>query len=228
VLAAAIFTAVHFGDFEVRRLSAQVDALEREKQQLRAFVERLSAARRVAQIDVVRQRPDDAGRPITSLLWQEVGPHGTFGKPLALEVVGRVVYFEAAVIKFEHERVGTGAEHGGASLAMFRRVFGDAQTPESAGSIAGLSRPAFADQPPDAFEIDLWKKFERFIDDPEFAKEYGIRIAQYEAPAVPLKAGEVWEISLDAAGGLNLRKIGRRSSLSPEPDFRVDRRGDNG
>ena len=51
-------------------------------------------------------------------------------------------------------------------------------------------------------------------DPAEFARiaaKYGIRVAQCEAPSVPLAPGQTWEVTLDAAGGLNVRKIGGRT-----------------
>jgi len=54
---------------------------------------------------------------------------------------------------------------------------------------------------------ELWKKFWRMADDPKLAAQYGVRIAQCEAPSVGVRPGQTWEVTLDAAGGMNLRKI---------------------
>jgi hypothetical protein len=58
-----------------------------------------------------------------------------------------------------------------------------------------------------AAEASLWARFWELVDDPELASEYGIRVAQCEAPAVRLQPGQVWEVTLDASGGLNVRKV---------------------
>lgn len=218
VIAAATFTAVKFGNLEARRLRAEVDQLQQERQRLQAYARRLSASRRVAQVDVVRQRVDDQGRIVSTLLWQEIGPDGTLGTPLAVEVIGELVYFESLVIKFELRFVGEGDPERGASLAMFRRIFGDCQAPESVLELDRSARPPYDSlQASAALHDQLWKRFWELVDDPELAAEYGVRVAQCEAPAVPLHAGQVWELALDAAGGINLRRIDGASCSTAMP-----------
>lgn len=174
-------------------------------------VRRLSANRRVAQVEILRQQPDDRGRTLTTLLWQEIGPSGTLGRPQAVEAFGTQIYIEALVIKFEPELVGQGDAARGASLALFRRIFGDQQPPESGAEVDRASRPPLTD-PREAEPLHdrLWSRFWEMVDDPRVAGQYGVRVAQCEAPSAPVRTGQVWEVSLDAAGGLNLRRIGTR------------------
>ncbi|MGD8451727.1 MAG: hypothetical protein PVJ57_07905 [Phycisphaerae bacterium] len=208
----AVFVAVQFGSYEVRQLQQEVSRLEQERQQLLTYARRLCASRRVAQVDVVRQREDRDGRTISTLLWQEIGADGTLGKPLALETIGRQVYFEALVIKFDPELVKEGDAERGTSLAMFRRIFGDRQAPESVDDIDRSARPPVLTGDAPALHDELWERFWELIDDPELAAKFGVRIAQCEAPSVLLKPNQIWEVTLDAAGGLNLRRIGTRES----------------
>jgi hypothetical protein len=211
----AVFTAVKFGSQEVRQLQNQVQQLQQERQKLVEYAGRLSATRRVAQVDVIRQYRDAAGNPVTAMLWQEIGPDGTLGHPLAVEATGSLVYFEALVIKFAQQYVGQGDPERGTSLAMFRRVFGDRQAPESAPDLDRAARPPVGNPGPSAaLEDELWAKFWNMIDDPQLAANYGVRIVQCEAPAVPVQPGQIWEVSLDAAGGLNLKRIGRTDSAA--------------
>jgi hypothetical protein len=208
VIAAATLTAVKFGSVEARRLRAEVDQLEQEKQRLQDYARRLSASRRVAQVDVVRQRVDREGQTVSTLLWQELGPDGTRGTPLAVEAVGDLVYFEALVVKFEPHLVGEGDPARGTSLALFRRIFGECQAPESVPDLDRTARPPIPDShQPSPLHDQLWRRFWEMVDDPQVAATYGVRVAQCEAPAVPLRAGQIWELSLDAAGGLNLRRL---------------------
>jgi hypothetical protein len=214
VIGTAAFVAVRFGAVEVRRLRGEVDELQQEKERLVEYAQRLSASRRVAQIDVVRQRVDERGRTVSTLLWQEIGAAGTVGKPLALEAVGDLVYFEALVIKFDSHYVAEGDRERGVSLALFRRVFGECQAPESVPELDRAARPPLADtEQHSPLHEELWQRFWDMVDDPQLATDYGVRVAQCEAPAVRLRAGQVWELELDAAGGLNLRQIRGSSSL---------------
>ncbi len=218
LIAAAVFTAVKFGGFEVRHLQQEVNRLEQERQKLVDYAQRLSSSRRVAQVDVIRQRVDENRHTVSTLLWQEIGPDGTLGKPVAVEAVGTLVYFDALVIKFDYQQVKEGDPERGTSLAMFRRIFGDQQAPESVPELDRGARPPINDpSKPSHLQSELWARFWDLIDDSELALRYRVRVAQCEAPAVPLKAGQIWELTLDAAGGLNLKKIGNRPISEATP-----------
>lgn len=120
------------------------------------------------------------------------------------------------VIKFDHRHVGEGDPERGTSLALFRRIFGDRQAPSSVPTLSTLS-PVHADEGPSSPEEYLWARFWSLVSDPVMAEQYGIRVAQCEAIAAPLQPDETWEVLLDAAGGVNLKKMG------PSPTSRLDR-----
>jgi len=205
---AGLFALLGYRGLEMRRLAAEVDRLEQERQELRQYVERLGASRRVAQINVLEQRIDAKGRIDTSVRFQEIAADGALGLPLEANLAGAMVYVEAAVIKFEPEFVAKGDPQRGSSLVMFRRIFGDQQSPQTGELIDQASRPPAADRgEATVFREHVWNRFWEFVDEPAIAADYGVRVAQCEAVAVPVKAGQVWELSLDAAGGLNLRRM---------------------
>lgn len=213
----AVLVAFTLSRQEVRQLNQKIDSLESERTELIEYARRLSASRRVAQIDVLHQRGGADGRVVTTLVWQEIGPSGILGKPVALEVFGQQVYFEALVIKFEPGLIGGGDPERGASLAMFHRIFGEQQAPESAPQLDRLSRPPLEDpRTSHPLHDKLWGMFWELVDRPDQAAQLGVRVAQCEAPAVRVKENEVWELRLDALGSLNLRKIGVRAA--PESD----------
>ncbi len=218
VVVVAVFTAVQFGNQQVRELNARVDELRIEKQKLIDYAQRLSATHRVAQIDVVSQRTDEQGRVVSNLLWQEFGPNGEVSRPVAVESIGKLVYVEALVLKFAMKHVGEGDAERGTSLALFRRIFGEDQAASTAVEFDRHARPPIDDPRRVNAERDrLWSQFWEFVDNPQLAEKLGIRVAQVEAPAVPMSVGQVWEVSLDAAGGLNLKRlpIDRRTASAP-------------
>jgi len=213
---AAVWALATFGGIELGRLKARISQLETEKKELQEFVRRLGASRKVAQADILSQQVDSGGRASTRLRWQEVSADGVLGRPLEFQVLGSLIYFEALVIKFEQRLVGEGDPQRGESLAMFRRVFGDRQPPESGYPLstgAVETSGAATDEKAD-FDRGLWKRFWDLVEDPALALHYGVRVAQIEAPAVPVKPGQTWEVSLDAAGGLNLRLVSKRKGPS--------------
>lgn len=209
---AALFAVSRLGIWEWVQLTQKVNQLEAEKVQLVEYAERLSASHRVAQINVISQSIDDFGQPITELRWQEIAPDGALGEPAEVSVFGKQVYVESLVIKFEHQSVGEGIEGKATSLAMFRRIFGDYQAPQSAPELDRFHPPP-VDSGKDTFAPGLWDRFWDMVDDPRVAARYGVRVAQCEAPSVPMAAGQIWELSLDAAGGINFRRMDDGKSI---------------
>ncbi len=215
VTATAVLIPVYLRTLEVRRLAAQVDALEQQRQELRDYVRRLSATRRVAQIDVIDQHSDQRGQAVSAIVWHEIGRDGVLSDPQTVEVVGDLMYVEAAVIKFDHDAVAKAEPEKGGSVAMFRRIFGDRQIAALVPDLSQASQPAAGGEASgEPFETRLWDLFWRLMGDPKLAEHYGVRVAQCEAPAVRIKSGQIWEVTLDAAGGLNLRLIGERKEMT--------------
>lgn len=198
------------------QLAARVDQLESDKTRLEEYVQRLTATRRVAQVNVLDQYRDEMDRTVTRLLWQEIAADGLLAPPIEIEAIGRLVYFEALVIKFEHSFVEHADPQRGLSLALFRRVFGDQQAPESAKLLSPPLPPDAGGSALGAADAQQWQRFWDMMDDPKQASHYGVRVAQCEAPAVPLSSGQIWEVTLDADGGLNLkRRTDAPASLTP-------------
>jgi hypothetical protein len=212
---ASLFLVVQFGNFRVRELEQRVDQLQQERVRLIDYARRLSESRRVAQVNILGQRADEQGRTVTSLRWQEVGERGLAGQPQMRDVIGAQVYFEGMVLKFAPVHVGEGDPQRGASLALFRRIFGDAQAAESVPDLEAAARPPpSADPAARAFQERLWGLFWEFAEKPALAEQYGVRVAQIEAPAVRsslFATGQIWEVTLDAAGGLNVLKVNDRA-----------------
>jgi hypothetical protein len=214
VVGAAAMTTHFFSGQEIRQLNEKIDVLKQEKQEMIEYARRLKGARRVAQIDVLDQRVAADGRMATALRWQEIGADGMLAPPLAAEVVGERVYVEAAVIKFDYDAVGSGDPAKKESLAMFHRLFGDRQRPVDGFDLRRREPPVdtskAAQESSAALQRRLWQRFQELVDDPTLAARYDVRVAQSEAPSVKVRPGQIWEVSLDAAGGLNLRKLAER------------------
>lgn len=217
---ATIVTKDQFSVFRIRELQSRIDALETEKAEMLLYAERIRAARRVAQVNVIEQDAEAEGGPVTVLHWQQIGTDGLLGPAEVLTLRGTQVYFEAMVAKFEYDLIGRAAPGKSTNLAMFRRAFGDAQMP-STGHPLDHTDPMVRDDTGamkrETSEADaaIRARFWELMDKPALAAEYGIRIVQCEAPSVRVKPGQIWEVTLDAAGGLNLKKIGERGEKQP-------------
>ncbi len=215
-LGAALYLLFQFGNVRIRELETQVDNLEKEKTRLVEYARRLSESRRVAQLAVVSQAPASDGGTSTTLRWQEIGDGAVLGQPVTCTIRGMQVYVEALVLKFEPAHVGEGDAQRGVSLALFRRIFGDGQPASSGVLLDATARPPMvADSAVSAFRGRLWGLFWDFVDDPHLAQQYGVRVAQVEAPSAPVRPGQTWQVTLDAAGGLNLVKLSEQRPVTP-------------
>ncbi len=213
VVVAAVWSLVTFGSREVARLTERTQQLEIEKRELRDHVRRLGTSKRVAQIDIIGQHSTEAGQTFTRLRWQEYGADGSLKAPIQAEIIGKQLYVEAMIVKFDPEQIKKDSKEG-ESVALFRRVFGDQQNPQWGYDLTiNLS---LEDRENDANRA-LWKRFWELVENPQAAQAMGVRVAQCEAPAVPVKMGQTWEVSLDVIGGLNLKKIRESGEAVKEP-----------
>jgi hypothetical protein len=204
VLAFLLVAAVFVWDYLSR------EARHREElHKLQEVVKRLTAERRVAQVVVRARITDSEGNTRTDLDFIEWDRAGKPLPPVIASLPGTEVYFEALVIKFKNEYVEKGDALRGASLILFRRIFGSSQAPEVGVPVDsqaedGIPEIYRVDQKPSPFELNLWKRFWYYADHPEEASKLGVRVIQCEAVGGRLQANRVYELSVEADGGLNL------------------------
>lgn len=216
ILALAFVASDQISAIKIRRLESKIVDLEQELAELKLYANRIQSSHRVAQVNVLEQKTDAQDIPVTVMRWQQIGADGNLGPPELIEVLGKQVYIEALVLKFEYELIGGASENRETNLALFRRAFGDYQSPRS-GVPLDRSAPSYMHATPTelALHKDIWDRFLSFAEDEALAKEYGVRVAQFEAPSVLMAPGQVWEVSIDAAGGLNLKMLGLGDQPNP-------------
>jgi hypothetical protein len=189
--------------------SVQVAKLEREKQALQQVVKRLTDEKRVAELLVTNQSMDPrSGAMMTTLLFVEYTKNGQSLPPRSFTIDGKLAHVDALVIKFEHEFVKENDALRGKSIALFTRIFGDKQAPNTAelidipGSIPDIYRDA--DPRVIEFEQDLWKEFWRLTTDEAFRKEKGVRVAMGQGVWGMFEPDRLYTITLESDGGLSL------------------------
>ena len=192
---------------KIAQLETRIGDLEREMTELKLYAERITAERRVAQVNVMEQRPGDENGPVTVMRWQQIGTDGELGLPEIIEIRGTQAYFEALVIKFDYDLIGE-KENGETNLALFKRTFGDYQAPIT-GYQLDQTAPTFSTATAQEYarHKNIWDRFWTLTTDSALAETLGVRVAQIEAPSVKVTPGQIWEIALDAAGGLNLKLL---------------------
>lgn len=208
-LTGVLWTNQLFRSNQIDLLEEEVAQLERREKELKQIVERLSTEQRLAEVDVIDQSTDEIGRTWTKLRFVEFDRQDRPLPEHIFELPGRVVFFDALVIKFTEDMTALADPLRGKSIALFRRVYSENQAPiegqliDPIGEVPDVYR--LTDQPSD-FELGLWRDFWSYATDPVKARSEHVRVAQGEAVYAPLAAGEKWTLTLENDGGLNLRK----------------------
>ena len=191
-----------------RELEQSLVQAARRQAALEGMIDRLTRQRRIAQIVVTDQQNGPAGLPNqTTLLMVELDGEE---KPIArhtFTLPGHVAFFDGLIVKFDHDAVATAHPLRGQTVVLLRRVYSEQMAPseglpiDAVGQVpAGYSGP---ERPVD-FEQRLWARFWDLCNDPVLAAEYGVRVAQGEAVYKPMRPGVLYELTVEASGGLNL------------------------
>ena len=184
-----------------------IDKLTEEKHVLETVVQRLSGENRVAEVIVTDQKIVN-GVTETTLLFVEYAKDGRELPPKVLTVKGKTAHIDALVIKFDRDFVKENDPLRGKSIALFVRMFGDQESPDSGPKIDTPGRiPEVyqgADPRVSEYEQKLWSDFWRLADDEEYRKKYGVRVAQGEGPWGPFEFDRLYTLAIDADGGLNI------------------------
>ena len=112
------------------------------------------------------------------------------------------------VIKFDDRFVEEGDYLRGTSVVLFRSLFGRDQKPSEGVAIddQGAQPRIYGDEDgPDPLHAELWSRFWEYANDPDLARERGVRAMQGEAPFMELRKGKIYRIDLRASGGLTIQ-----------------------
>jgi hypothetical protein len=130
----------------------------------------------------------------------------------SLTVYGTEVYIDALVVSFERKFVESGDGLRGKGLLLFRRAFGDRQAPAEGvslhtggGDLIPVPEVLRVDTEPSQFERKIWQRFWQYANDPALAASAGVRVAQGEAPHIKPLQGQVYKLTLQASGGLEIK-----------------------
>ena len=195
-------------DATIQEQGEEIVALLEEVAELEVSLALLKIDHRVARVEVLEQGPDPENPELTRsrVRFSEVDGDGELlGEPKEFELEGTRLYVEAQVIKFEDGYVEQGDWLRGTSVCLFRRAYGEQQSPASGVQLdaAGLRPlPYRGDELPPDFYLELWDKFWDYANDPEAAAEKGVRAASGEAPFMELRPDGSYRIELRASGGL--------------------------
>lgn len=198
-------------DGQVLELKETIKQEQLKNEMLRGVVKRLQTDKRVARILVTDQTTEN-GQTWTTLLFGEYGRDGSSylsGSEKRFVIEGKGAHIDAYVIEFDGKFVEENEPLRGHSIALFKRIFGDKQTPEGGFVIDSPGEvPDFykgADSKLAEMERTLWKDFWKLADDAEYRKQWGVKLA-YGAGGFreEFKKGYVYTMMLSPTGGLKL------------------------
>ncbi|NQU49064.1 MAG: hypothetical protein HQ519_10490 [Planctomycetes bacterium] len=213
---ASVWAYHELSDNEI--LVQRIKELEIQQERLEHQISFLKERKRVAQIEVLEQKTDpDApgGKRSTVRFWEVGSEMQPAGPAQEFTIDGDVLYVDAQVIKFDQEFLQQNDLEEGSSLLLFRRLFGEFQTPHDGYALDQQETvpPIYSaeDAPADAyrtgFHQELWRDFWRYANRPEVIRRSGIHAMHGEAPYIQLVPGGRYEIELRTTGGLSIRAL---------------------
>jgi len=192
-------------------MEQRIAELEAERAELQRVIGRLKQERRVAQLMIASQRTDAAGVVTsTSVEFVPLDPEGRPGTLRSFTIDGDVCYVDGLVVRFLDSYVEKGAALQGHSLHLFRRLYGENQAPSSGFGLdeeGGIPTYYRVDSEAGRFERKLWQRFWEYAGNPKLAAAAGVRVAQGEAVYQRVRAGQLWQLSTRADGGLEMKLV---------------------
>ncbi|MCH2137799.1 MAG: hypothetical protein MK074_01955 [Phycisphaerales bacterium] len=194
----------------ISELEAQQAELEAEVVAFEAMIDRLGRARRLGQIEVLDQVTDPATSEVlsTTVEFVELDDDGRAIGTQVATLPGDVIHVDTQTIRFPTDDVASGHPLRGATLVLLRRMYSDCIAPIDGVplDVPGAVPPGYAseDGSHGAWAQGLWGSFWRLASDPAFAAAAGVRVAQGEAVYQQMSPGQVWQLDVDAAGGVTL------------------------
>jgi hypothetical protein len=194
----------------IRELESIKDQLESSLAARQAMVDRLTRSRRIAHVWITDQRMTDRDGVIDSdVLFVELDDQGSELARQEFTIPGDVLFIDAWTIKFDHHRVAEGDPLLGRTLILLRRIYSDRLAPKDGLAIdtPGAIPPGYAASDSGRFEKRLWENFWDLAGDSEKSSQLGIRVMQGEAVYKPVRAGQAFELNVDANGGMSLNTL---------------------
>ncbi len=199
-------------DEVINQLGDDLEESEELRRRLEVSLHLLKVDHRVARIEVLAQgpNPENPNQLETTILFQDLGEDG---EPVdggqQIVVLGKKIYLESMVIKFEDGYVEGGDFLRGSSVCLFTRMFGDEQAPNDGEPIdtKGVHPHPYAsagDGEADTYYAELWGRFWDYANDPKLAESKGVRAMHGEAPFIETRPGKVYLVELRASGGLSI------------------------
>lgn len=196
-------------DAEIADLETIVAEKERQIDHLETAMRLLKVDHRLALLKVLDQLTDPETNETTTLIeFVEVNDEGyPIDEPRQFKIRGDLVYVDYWVVKFEDKYIEQADLDRSTSICLFRRIFGEYQEPKDGYVLDQVgSRPTAYGRgtPMSDFERQIWDDFWNIANNPQRARELGIRAAHGEAVSTQLRPAMTYRLQLRASGGLTI------------------------
>ncbi len=207
----------------IKSLGEDLEASQKRVVQLDTSLRLLKVTHRVAEITVLSQQQLENGQLVTEFQFQEMNDQGVpIDRRHTFKIEGDLLYLDYWVVKFDDQYIEQADLDRSSSICLFRRMFGEHQEPYEGYVVdeVGMRPNAYGRGGViSEFERQIWTDFWNIANDPTRAAAMGIRAAHGVAPAMRLRAGKHYRVTLRASDGLSITPVevaaGRSSDLVP-------------
>jgi hypothetical protein len=194
-------------------LAAEVERQKAEIAKLETSNRLLKLRHRIAQIRVIDQKENpETGRPQTEIEFFEVNEEGA---PLTdqrqkFTIDGDRVFVDCLLAKFDDKYIEANDLDRRTAICLFQRIFGEHQEPHEGFEIDQVgTAPTSYERGGEMseFEKRIWRDFWTLANNPEKAKELGIRAVHADAPSLRVEKGGLYELELRTTGDFTFRRV---------------------
>jgi len=186
----------------------EIAQLEEQNERLETYIKLLRFTERRARIEVLDQRLDEAGAPVSTIRFTEIDAAGapvTVAREFTL--TGQEVYIDTLTIRFEDHFVEQDDPLKGRALMLFRRIFTSRMRPEDGYILDrdGLPPEVYAERKATTdFEKNLWSRFWELANNEDLAKKSGVRAIHGDAPYTRLEPNKIYHVTLRSTGEISI------------------------
>jgi hypothetical protein len=204
-------------DAAIADLNIEIQEKDEKIAHLETAMRLLKMDRRLARLTVLDQTTDaESGEKSTRVAFVEVNEEGyPIGPERVFGLKGDMAYIDYWIVKFEDKYIEEADLDRSTSICLFRRIFGEYQEPSQGYTIDEVgSRPHAYDRggAMSEFERKIWSDFWTLANDPDKAKELGIRAAHGEAVNIRMEPGKRYQVQLRASDGLSITPLKEEES----------------
>lgn len=171
----------------------------------------LKVDKRVANIKVLSTEKDEDGNPLMNVSFTEVDADGAeVGISKNYTIKGSKFYVDGWIVAFDDKYVEEADELRGASLFVFKSIYGDGEAPRDAQRLDDDSqeRPGiYADDQKSEFEQKIWSDFWGVCNDTHRQQELGIRASHGQTTYILGKEGKTYQVEIRASGSMGIKIV---------------------